>query len=133
MKKIVWNMTLVFLFRKYRLMIKKTDNRPCYLSSSYIFLNCSARLSQINLIFAGFFSPCRYASDKYHKPNILLKKYFDSKWEMCPSRTFCTANPCPNTHLLTLLKHCSLNIFVRYIKKIAIHIIISNFPKNDPP
>ena len=82
---------------------------------------------------AVFFSPCRYASDKYHKPNFLLKKYFDSKGEMCPSRTNSTANPWPKTQLLTVLKHCSLIIFVRYIKKIAFHINISNFPKNDPP
>ena len=96
------------------------------------FMNRSARLSQINLIFAGFCSPCRYASDKYHKWDILLKKYFDSKGEMCPSRTIWTANPEPKTQFLAVLKHCSLIIFVRYIKKIARHIIILNFPQNDP-
>ena len=89
--------------------------------------------AKIDLIFARFFSHCQYASDKYHKPNILLKKYFDSKGEMCPSRTNSTANPWPKTQLLKVLKHCSLIIFVRYIKKIAFHIIISNFPQNDPP
>ena len=49
-----------------------TDNYPYSLSSTYISLNCSARLIQINWIFAGFFSHCRYASDKYHEPNILF-------------------------------------------------------------
>ena len=67
--------------RKYRLTIKNTDARPYSLSSTYISLNCSARLSQINLIFATFFSYCQYASDKYHKPNILWKKYFHFKGE----------------------------------------------------
>ena len=55
------------------------DDYPYTLSSTYISLNCSARLSQINLIFAWFFSHCQCASDKYHKANILFFKYFDSK------------------------------------------------------
>ena len=56
------------------------DIRPYSLSWTYISLNCSARLTQMNLIFGTFFSHCQYASDKYHKPNIpFKKKYFDFK------------------------------------------------------
>ena len=59
-------------------MIKNMDDYPYSLSLTYIFLNCSAQISHINLIFARFFSHCQYASDKYHKPSILLKTYFDT-------------------------------------------------------
>ena len=72
----------IVLFKKSINCIKTeshVDDYPYPLSLTYISLNCSARLSQINLIFAGFFSHCQYASNKYHKTNILQKKRF-SLW-----------------------------------------------------
>ena len=51
---------------------------------SYIILNFSAWLSQINTIYDRLFLHFKYASDKYHKPNIYLKRcgiFFEAIFE----------------------------------------------------
>ena len=56
-----------------------------------------------------------------------------NSWKCSKIERFAQNAKWPKTQIFTVLKHCSLIIFVRYIKKIARHITILNFPKNDPP
>ena len=73
-QKLNWsNLTGPSNSRKYRLTIKNMRTRLYSLSLTYISFNCSARLSQINLIFGTFFSHCHYTSSLHPFFSITLR------------------------------------------------------------
>ena len=73
-QKLKWSdLTGPINIRKNKLTIKNTDDHPCSLSLTYISLNCSARLSQINMIFGTFFSHCQNASGASKPPGAIFQ------------------------------------------------------------